>query len=46
VRFLHHQLKAIFDPEFAIDAMKMNFDRSLADAEVMRNCLVPQAFRN
>ena len=36
MRFLHYQLRAIFDPEFAIDAVKMNFDRSLADAEVMR----------
>jgi hypothetical protein len=45
-RLLHHQLKAIFDPEFAIDTVKMNFDGSLADAEAMRNCFVPQAFRN
>jgi len=40
VRLVHHQLKAIFDPKFAIDIVKVNLDGSLANAELMRNCLV------
>jgi len=35
-----HQLKAIFDTEFAIDIVKVNLDGSLANAEVARNNLV------
>jgi hypothetical protein len=35
-----HQLKAIFDTEFAIDAVKMNLDGSLANAKAARDYLV------
>jgi hypothetical protein len=37
---MQHQLRAIFDTKFAIDAVKVNLDRSLANAEVARNCPV------
>jgi hypothetical protein len=41
VGHVQHQLGATFDTEFAIDVVKVKLDGSLANAEVVRNYLVP-----
>jgi hypothetical protein len=38
---VHDQLKAIFDTELAIDVVKVNLNGALANAEPLRDCLVP-----